>query len=191
MGGFDWIIAAIFLISMLVGVMRGFIKESLSIISWIAAIWLATSFCVEAGDFIAQYIDIPNQKFRTWAGFGAIFISTLFLFAIISYGIVKLFLHGAIKGTDRVLGVGFGALRAAAIVVAIIIVARGLGMSNTDWWKDSHHLHRFEPVSNYVEAMLPEEWQSEPVDEAEEAESTIEGKVLEGLIDQFQSDSSS
>ena len=100
-------------------------------------------------------------------------------------------MHGAIKGTDRVLGVGFGALRAAAIIVAIIIVARGLGMSTTDWWKNSNYLSLFEPASNYVEAMLPEEWQSEPVEEEEEAEPTIEGKVLEGLIDQFQTDSGS
>jgi len=64
MSGFDWIIAAIFLVSILVGIMRGFIKESLSIISWIVAIWLAFTFCAHAGDFLNQYINIPNLKFR-------------------------------------------------------------------------------------------------------------------------------
>jgi len=192
MGGFDWIIAAIFLVSILVGVMRGFIRESLSIISWIAAIWLATTFCVEAGDFLGQYIDIPNQKFRTWGGFALIFVGTLFIFSIISYVIAKIFVRGAVKGTDRVLGIGFGALRAAAIMVAFIIVVRGLGMNNASWWSNSSFLSYFQPAANYVEAMLPPEWQNDPIDDADSASEeegsvseVIQGKVIEGVIENF------
>lgn len=180
MGGLDWIIGAVFIVSILVGIMRGFIKESLSIVSWIAAIWLAVTFCVAGGDFLGQYIDIPNQKFRTWAGFALIFISTLFIFAIVSYAIVKFFAHGAIKSTDRVLGIGFGALRAAAIVVAFIIITRGLGMNNNEWWKNSQYLPLFEPVSAYVEELLPEDWRTTEGDGQEE--QTIKEQVIEGVI---------
>jgi len=167
MSGFDWIIAAIFLVSILVGIMRGFIKESLSIISWIVAIWLAFTFCAHAGDFLNQYINIPNLKFRTWAGFSFVFIVTLFVFAIISYVITKVFVRGPIKGTDRVLGIGFGAARAAAIVVAILIVARGIGLESSGWWQSSQHLPRFLPLVSYVEALFPEDWRTtSPVPEA-------------------------
>ena len=179
MTGIDWIIAAVFLVSILVGVFRGFIKESLSIISWIAAIWLAITFCVQGGEFIAQYIDIPNQKFRTWAGFALIFISTLFIFAIISFLIAKLFANGAVKGTDRLLGIGFGVLRAAAIVVAFIIIGRGLGLSVNDWWTNSNLLKHFEPTASFVEELLPEEWRN---DNAEEEAETIKDKVIDGVI---------
>lgn len=160
MSGFDWIIAAVFLVSTLVGIMRGFIKESLSIISWILAIWLAATFCVEAGEFLSNYIDIPNLKFRKWAGFALIFIGTLFLFAIITFVITKFFVRGPIKGTDRVLGIGFGALRAAAIIVAVIIVSRGMGMQDSDWWKNSNFLPRFVPFADSVESLMPADWQS-------------------------------
>ncbi|MFT6409099.1 MAG: membrane protein required for colicin V production, partial [Arenicella sp.] len=119
MGGFDWIIAAIFVVSILVGIFRGFIKESLSLISWILAIWLAFNYCGQAGEFIHQYINIPAPKFREWAGFALVFIATLFIFSVISYIITKIFVRGPIKGVDRVLGLGFGALRGAAIVVAL------------------------------------------------------------------------
>lgn len=177
MSGFDWIIAAVFLVSILVGLMRGFVKESLSVVSWIVAIWLAFTFCTEAGEFLSQSIDIPNQKFRTWAGFALIFIVTLFVFAIISYVITKFFVRGPIKGTDRILGVGFGALRGVAIVVAALIVARGFGLESSDWWQNSKQLPRFEPLVNYVEDLFPEDWRSDAPEEA-----SLEQKVIQQTL---------
>jgi len=181
MSGFDWIIAAVFLVSILVGIFRGFIKEFLSIVSWIAAIWLAITFCVEGGEFLAQYIDIPNLKFRTWAGFALIFISTLFLFAIISYIIAKVFVNGAVKGTDRLLGVGFGALRAAAIIVAFVLVGKGLGMESNGWWTSSNLISHFEPIAAYVDELLPEEWRTESVLDQKEGGS-VQGELIKGAI---------
>lgn len=156
MGGFDWVIAAILVVSILVGIFRGFIKESLSLISWILAIWLAFNFCAQAGEFIHQYINIPAPKFREWAGFALVFISTLFVFSVISYIITKVFVRGPIKGVDRVLGLGFGVLRGIAIVVAVLVVARGFGMETSDWWQNSQHISKFEPFMKSVEELFPD-----------------------------------
>ena len=160
MSGFDWIIAGVFLISILIGLVRGFIREALSIISWIMAIWLGITFCEQAGDFIAQYISIPAAAFRTSAGFGLVFVGTLFLFSIISFLLTKVLVKGAIKGTDRVLGLGFGVLRGVAVVVAIMLVGRGFGMQNNDWWQNSNYLGYFESSADYVESILPDNLQS-------------------------------
>ena len=81
------------------------------------------------------------------------------------------------------LGVGFGALRAAAIVVIFILFARGIGMNNTQWWKGSQLLSYFKPAASYVEAMLPEEWQNDPADNAGSEQETIQDKVIEQVID--------
>lgn len=161
MSGFDWVIAVIFLISTLIGLMRGFIREALSIVSWIMAIWLGITFCEQAGDFIAQYISIPAPAFRTSAGFGLIFIGTLFLFSIVSFLITRVLVTGAIKGTDRVLGVGFGVLRGAAVVIVVMLVARGFGMQSNDWWQNSNYLKYFVSSADYVETLLPDNLQSE------------------------------
>ena len=180
MSGFDWIIAAIFLISIVVGILRGFIKEILSLTSWVLAFWLGNRFCHEAGEFLANYIDIPADAFRVAAGFALVFIGTLFLFAIISYVISKVFMHGAIKGTDRVLGIVSGALRAGAIVIAIILAARGLGMENSQWWAKSQLLPHFMPAANYIEPLLPKTLQSSG-DEAESLETKVIKKALENI----------
>ncbi|MEM7358677.1 MAG: CvpA family protein [Pseudomonadota bacterium] len=174
MSGFDFIIAGIFVISVVVGLMRGFIREALSITSWIMAIWLGITFCEPAGDFIAQYVAIPADGFRVSAGFALVFILTLFAFSILSYIITKLLVKGAIKGTDRVLGIGFGVLRAGAIVIAIFLVARGMGMENSDWWKNSKYLPYFESAANYTETLLPSQLQSSPDRETPEDEEGVE-----------------
>jgi len=180
MGGFDWVIAAIFLVSVLVGVFRGFIKEALSLTSWVVSVWLAFTFCAEAGEFISQTIyHIPTPKFREWAGFALVFIGSLFLFAVASFAITKLFVRGPIKGVDRVLGIGFGAIRAAAIVVALLVVARGFGMETSDWWKSSQFLPKFQPFMNYVEGLFPETWQSQ-TDTQKEINKAILEKAVEG-----------
>ena len=162
MTGIDLVIIIIFVVSILVGVMRGFIRESLSIASWILAIWLALTFSTQAGDFIGSYFTIPAAGFRAGAGFAVVFIGTLFVFSVISWVITKILVKGPIKGTDRVLGIGFGAVRAAAIVVAIMLVLRGLGMANSEWWQQSSGIAYLEPLANHVEKMLPEQLQSGP-----------------------------
>ena len=177
MSGFDLIIAGVFLVSVLVGIMRGFIKEALSVTSWIVAIWLGSTFCHEAGDFIAQYFNIPNLTFRVWAGFTLVFVSTLFIFAFITYVITKLLVRGPIKGTDRVLGIASGAARAGLIVAALLMVARGFGQEESDWWQNSKYLPNFLPIADYIEPMIFEQ-----LPESIEDESSIQEKVIKSTI---------
>lgn len=181
MSGFDLVIAVVFLVSILVGVIRGFVKEALSIASWILAIWLGLTYCSEAGEFIGRYVSIPAQGFRTGAGFALVFIGTLFLFSLISFIISKLLVNGPIKGTDRVLGIGFGAARAAAILVAVILVARGMGMENSEWWQNSRYLAYLEPAADYVELHLPEQLQSSPEAQDDAANGDAPGQPSQSL----------
>ena len=169
MSGFDWVIVAIFVLSILIGIFRGFIREALSLASWILAFWLALTFCVPAGDYIGQFISIPAEAFRVSVGFAAVFIVTLFVFSIISFLINKLIANKAIKGADRFLGLIFGAIRAVAVVVIIIIFFRGLGLDNNNWWKNSNLISHFVPAADYFEQLLPESFRS--------SKEQIEGQV--------------
>ena len=182
MAGFDWIIAAVILVSMIISVFRGFIKEAFSLISWILAIWLGITFCVQVGEIIHQYIEIPTPKFREWAGFAAIFIATLFIFSLISYVVTKLLIRGPIKGVDRVLGVGFGFMRGVAIVVALLMVVRALGMEESQWWANSKHIAHFIPVMDVVEEMLPTSLQRETT-EPSGLEQDVQQQIIENILE--------
>ena len=75
---------------------------------------------------------------------------------MVTYVITKIFVRGPIKGVDRVLGLGFGALRGAAIVVAVLVVAKGFGMDSSEWWQNSQHISKFEPFIKTVEELFPD-----------------------------------
>ena len=181
----DLIIAGIFLISIVIGIMRGFMKEVLSLIYWIAAFFLAITFGAEVGEYLAQFTGLTSPKFIVWSGNTVIFIGTLFLGAIITYLILKMFRHKAVKGVDRMLGIFTGAIRAIAVVVAIIIFAgRGFSLEETDWWKGSKLISHFYPISLHIEKLLPEDWQSNK-DETQDA--SLQDKLIDGVIENVQS----
>lgn len=187
MGGFDIVVIGIFVISIVIGIMRGLIKESLSIASWIVSIWLAATFKVQAGELFAQYVNIPNPTFRIWIGFALVFVVSLFIFALINFIITKLLVRGPIKGTDRFLGIFFGAARACLIVVAFMILFRGLGFSDAQWWKDSKFIPMFTPVADFVEPIvfdhLPEKKEGE--------EKTLQDQVIDHAVDNLKKQANS
>ena len=61
----------------------------------------------------------------------------------------------AIKGTDRVLGAVFGLARAALLIGAFVLVARGLDVNAETWWHNSLLVDFFEPVADLLNELLP------------------------------------
>lgn len=167
MTGVDIVILLITLISVVVGIMRGFIREALSIVSWVVAIWLAITFCKEAGQYLANYIPISTPALQVALGFAIVFIACLLVFALITFLIHKLIVQDAIKGTDRVLGAFFGVFRAGIIVAGLMILGRGVEMPVNDWWKNSVLIAHLEPYADMLQNLLPADLQpvSAPVSE--------------------------
>ncbi len=182
---FDLVLLAIFIISTVVGVMRGFIKEALSIISWILAFWLGYTYCVEAGEWLAQFASLGEGKLRNSAGFGLIFIGTLFVFAIISYAITKLIVRGPIKGIDRVLGIATGFVRAIAVSAVLLVLMQALGMNSSAFWKESKFVPHLIPAVDFTKQVLPKLWQSDqPLEDGE-----LKDKLIEQGVEQITSGS--
>ena len=149
----DWIILAVTLLSALVGFYRGFIRETLSLISWILAIWAAFSFAEPASAWFEAYIESP--QLRLVAAFGAIFVSTLLLLSLLSYLLCRLLLVSGIAGTDRILGGLFGIARAVVLVSVVLLLARIPGYPDEAWWKQSILIPRLDPVVVFFYELLP------------------------------------
>lgn len=153
MTGLDFAIIAVILISVLIGTVRGLIRESLSIVSWLAAIWLALAFCGRAGRWFESWLE--NEALQVGAGFTVIFVVSLLIFSGLSYLVYKLIAVKAIKGTDRILGAVFGLARAALLIGAFLLVARGLDVNAETWWQNSLLVDVFEPVADLLNELLP------------------------------------
>lgn len=114
----DIIFIIITFASILIGILRGFVKEILSIIFLILAVVLSILFYKEAGLFFSGFIN--NSEIANFTGFIAVFISILTGGYLITFFLRKIIIIGPIKSIDRLLGALFGFLRSALICSIIL-----------------------------------------------------------------------
>jgi len=105
MAWFDIAILAVILISTLISLVRGFVKESISLATWIIAGFIAITYYLVLSDYLLPYIDSPTISQA--AAFAALFISTLIVGAIINFMVSQLVTRTGLSGTDKMLGMIF------------------------------------------------------------------------------------
>ncbi|HLS97443.1 MAG: CvpA family protein [Porticoccaceae bacterium] len=142
----DWAIVAIIGFSVLISLVRGFIREALSLVVWVCAFVAASMFYVKGGAWFDAVIPTPSLRYITaWV---VIFAGVLIAGAIVNFLIGQLVKSTGLGGTDRLLGMVFGALRGGIIVLALLILVPGVVPVTEDpWWHESlliPHFLRFE-----------------------------------------------
>lgn len=175
MGLLDIAIIGLILISVLVGLIRGFTKELMSITAWVVSIYLAFNFYEPPAEYFSQFIN--NELAANIAGGAAIFIVALFVLSMVGYLISKAVSASGVKGTDRVLGAVLGAVRGVLIIGFLVVIASIFNVENRQVWKDSQLISHFEPVASTINSVLPEQFKvtkiSGAVDSAAQIQSII------------------
>jgi membrane protein required for colicin V production len=111
----DLIVIVVLLLSALLALFRGIVKEVLSILGWVAAL-AATYFLFPYARDIAR-IYIESRLFADIAAGIALFLPTLILCSLLTHWISEQVRASAISAVDRSLGFLFGLARGALIVV--------------------------------------------------------------------------
>ena len=115
--GLDIAIATVVLMSAAIGLVRGLVKEVLSLVSWAAAFVVAIYFSGEVSQ------QIPSQwgsdSIRLIMAFAGLFIATLIVAAILQWVIAQLVSTTGLSGTDRFLGFLFGSARGLLVCVVL------------------------------------------------------------------------
>lgn len=114
----DLLFIAIFFFSVLIGLLRGLVREILSIIFLVAAVAVAFIFYQDVGLLLNGLI--KKRELADLAGFLLLLLAGGSAGALLSTLIGKLVVVGPLKALDRLLGGAFGMLR-AALLSAIII----------------------------------------------------------------------
>lgn len=150
----DWTIIAIVVISGLFSIRQGFVKEALSLATWVAAFIIARIFSDALAAVLARYIETPS--FRLAAAFAILFIATLFVGALISNLIRTLVQATGLSSTDRILGMGFGLVRGGLIVVALVALLGGTPAVQDAWWQQSQLIPHFALLENWTKETATE-----------------------------------
>ena len=137
MTGVDIVILSVVLISALVGLLRGFVKEVFSLANWIAALILSYWFHDLVGALLPLG-DSVSDLIRSLAGGAIVFITVLVGGGLLSTLASKLVKATGLSGTDRTLGMVFGLLRGSIVVlVLLIVVASASPVAEQSWWQAS------------------------------------------------------
>lgn len=115
-------------ISILMGIIKGFIRELFSLIFLIIGVVLAYLFYDDVSAILMKYVN--NQNIANFLGFTGIFTLVLIVGAVLTYLIRKIFTVGPLKAVDRILGGIFGLLRGILISIIIILVLQAFPTQN-------------------------------------------------------------
>lgn len=120
---FDYIVLAIIGLSVLIGVMRGLVREVLSIIGWIAAFMVAQSYTAKLAPILPNAI--PSESLRYLAAFIILFLATLLIASLLAIALSQVFKLTGLGFIDRAFGASFGILR-GLLIVGVLVFLCGL-----------------------------------------------------------------
>lgn len=149
----DWVIIGIIVISGLISLVRGFIKEALSLASWVTAFVIARIFSANLATLLEG--QIGTQSIRWMVAFVVLFIGTLFVLAMINYLLSHIVKATGLTGTDRALGMVFGAIRGLVIAVALVFFAQFTPVPEDLWWQESTLIPHLEVFADWARKTLP------------------------------------
>jgi len=155
MSWLDLVIIGIVLISALISLVRGFVKESISLASWILAGIIAFRYFSALAELLLPYIESPTL--RTGTAFAILFVCTLIIGAIINFMATQMVSKTGLSGTDRALGVVFGAARGVLIVTMVVLLAGLTPMPAESWWQESVAIEYFVTIASWLKDILPQD----------------------------------
>ena len=135
MAGVDYVIVLLALLSILIGVWRGFTTEALSLLTLLAAIGLAWMLAPGVEPHLGDWA--AGGEVRLWAARFIIFVIVLALGGLAQWLARKLIRHTGLSSVDRTLGAVFGFLRAAVVLGLAVLVLQFTELDQEAWWQDA------------------------------------------------------
>ncbi len=176
----DYVILFLVLISVAVGIWRGFTTEALSLITLVAAIGLAWTFAGALAPGLGDWAGAGDA--RLWIARLIIFVIVLVIGGLVSWLARKLVRGTGLSGLDRTLGAAFGLARAALLVGLAVIVLQFAEVDQESWWQEARlrpYAERVAEAVKYYAELGTRYLQESPV--AQSASSRSAGVVASNV----------
>lgn len=151
---FDYAVLGIMGLSILLSILRGFLRETLSLAGWVAAFFVAKLYTLQLAPMLPQAI--PGESLRLLAAFLILFLITLLISSLLAIALAEVFKKIGLGWLDRVLGAFFGLARGILIVAVIVLLGGLTTLPRETFWRDAMFSAPFEALVISALPWLPE-----------------------------------
>ena len=149
----DWVIFGLLVISMVISFFRGFVREFMALAVWVAAVWVALTYADQVAPLIGERIELPSARLAI--AFGGLFVATLVAGGLVNFLLGLLVSQTGLSGTDRFLGLIFGAARGLLLIIVAVSLLVLTPLPADPWWQQSVRLPRLERLASWIADYLP------------------------------------
>ncbi len=149
----DYAIIGIIVLSTLIGVVRGFLREVFSFVIWLVAFFVAWTFHKEFAGAFAHWI--TSSHLRDVAAFLILVLGVLILGAILGSLLSMLLKKKGLIIGNCVLGGVFGAARGAILVAMAVYLGLLTPWPEEDWWRQASLIDHFQVLAEWILERIP------------------------------------
>lgn len=150
----DLIALAIVALSCVLGLVRGFVREAMSLAAWVLAFFGARMLAPKVAEWVPGVSDAGLRY--------AVALVLVFVAVLVAVNLLSLLLRGVVQLAglvphDRAVGVAFGMVRAILVLLALTVVAGLTALPKTQAWKESMSHVWLESGVQYLKPWLPQD----------------------------------
>ena len=145
----DYILGAAVLVSVLFGVVRGFLRESVALLGWLVGLWLAWRYAYIVEPYLGGAL--AGTELQSWAARAivliAVVIASWILGGLLNYLVQR---SGLTLGLDQLLGGLFGLVRGVVIIGFAVMLGEAAELQSESWWRGA----KLMPVAEEMAGVL-------------------------------------
>ncbi len=150
----DWALLAVLAASVVIGLVRGFVFECLSLAGWVVA-WFGAQW---GAPLLAPQLPVgePGTALNLGAAFALAFIGALIAWGLLAK-LIRMLIHATpLSVPDRLLGAGFGVLRGGVLLLAVTTVVGLTPAAQSKSWTEAKGARWLQQTLSALKPLLPE-----------------------------------
>jgi len=150
----DWALLAVLVVSIVIGLVRGFVFECLSLAGWVVA-WFGAQW---GAPLLAPHLPVgaPGSALNLGAAFALAFIGALVVWGLLAK-LIRMLIHATpLSVPDRLLGAGFGILRGGVLLLAVATVVGLTPAAQSKAWREARGARWLQQTLHAMKPLLPE-----------------------------------
>jgi membrane protein required for colicin V production len=150
MNGADYLILGVLFASVVLGVIRGFVREAIGVLAWLGGVWLAWRYAPWLEPQLGGMIGEPPVS--TWAARTLIVIGVLIVGWLVAAVLSHFLRHSGLSlVVDRLLGLFFGLVRGAVVVAVFVLLGQFVELNRVGWWRESQLLPYASELAGWIQ----------------------------------------